>query len=123
MENVFPHLFRHSGITRMAEKDINVFSIKAQSRHKRLETVIKYVHMNQPKVRDDYDMVFDSNKHEAFREPEKATKPALPDPRPNDDETIPSNLAALFSKLSDDTRRKLVSKLSSSDHRIELHGG
>lgn len=122
-KNTFPHLLRHSGITRMAEKDINVFSIKAQSRHKRLETVMKYVHMNQSKVRDDYDRVFANNKLEASNEAPKLKKIASPEPMAGEDDKVVSDIAALLSGLSDDKRRKLFKKLGSHDHRIELHGG
>jgi integrase/recombinase XerD len=57
-KNVFPHLFRHSMITHMAEKGLSASFIQAQSRHKSLDMVQRYTHLSEKSVRDAYDQVF-----------------------------------------------------------------
>lgn len=121
-KNVFPHLFRHSGITHMAEKGISPYSIQAQSRHKSLDMVMKYIHTSQQIVREDYDRAF-NGKPESVKEPEKPSKPAPPEPMQPEDDTVLSKIAAMMGELSENKRRRLTSMLNNFDHRIELHGG
>ncbi len=58
-KNVYPHIFRHSMITHMAEKGLTAPFIQAQSRHKKMETVQKYIHLSHKSVRGEYDKVFE----------------------------------------------------------------
>lgn len=60
-KNVFPHLFRHSMITHMAEKGLSASFIQAQSRHKSLDMVQRYTHLSEKIVRDAYDSVFSAS--------------------------------------------------------------
>jgi site-specific recombinase XerD len=122
-KNVFPHLFRHSAITHMAEKDISPYSIQAQSRHKSLDDVMKYIHMSQKKTTDDYNKAFNDEKAEAFKESEKPSRPGLPEPKEQIDDKVLTDIAALLGKLSENSRHKLSSMLGNYEHRIELHGG
>jgi len=41
--HAYPHLFRHSSITYLAEKGMNVFFLQAFARHENLEMTMKYV--------------------------------------------------------------------------------
>jgi len=70
-KNVHPHIFRHSMITHMAEKNLSASFIQAQSRHKRLDTVQRYTHLSQQSVRLAYDSVFSRQEH---AEPEKSAQ-------------------------------------------------
>lgn len=71
-KNVYPHIFRHSMITHMAEKGLSAPFIQAQSRHKKLGTVQKYIHLSHKSVRDEYDKVFEPpSEQEAMPAPEK----------------------------------------------------
>jgi integrase/recombinase XerD len=121
-KNVFPHLFRHSGITHMAEKGISPYSIQAQSRHKSLDMVMKYIHTSQQIVREDYDRAF-NDKPESAKQPEMPSKPAPPEPKQPADDMVLTKIAAMMGELSETKRRRLASMLNTFDHRIELHGG
>lgn len=122
-KNVFPHIFRHSAITHCAEKGLSVYSIQAQSRHKSLGALQKYIHLSQQTVREDYDKVFNGAKVGPSKEPEKPIRPALPEPRQSEDDEILSNVLMLLGKLSEDKRRKISSVFRSFEPRIELTGG
>ncbi len=106
----------------MAEKGISPYSIQAQSRHKGLDMVMKYIHASQQIVREDYDRAFD-DKPESAKEPEKPSKPALPEPKQSEDDIVLSRIDAMMGELSENKRRKLTSMLNTFDHRTELHGG
>jgi len=60
-KNVYPHLFRHSMATHMAEKGLPAPLIQAQTGHKRLDDVQKYIHLSQKSVRDAYDSAITLN--------------------------------------------------------------
>jgi len=122
-KNVFPHIFRHSGITVMAEKGISPYSIQAQSRHKSLDMVMKYIHTSQQIVRDDYDKAFNGVKLESIKETEKSSRPTPPEPKQPEDDKVLNEIAAMMGMLTEDKRRKLISMANNFDHRIELHGG
>lgn len=121
-KNVFPHIFRHSAITHMAEKGVQVYDIQAQSRHKSLDMVQKYVHQSEESVRTAYDKAFGDEKTEAFKEPTTPAKPLPPTPRMGD-ESVLDDLVVLLGRLSEDKRKKLSSMINNFDHRVELHGG
>jgi integrase/recombinase XerD len=57
-KSVHPHIFRHSMITHMAEQGIPAQMVQAQSRHKSLDTVARYMHLSEKSVRDSYDRAF-----------------------------------------------------------------
>lgn len=54
-KNVYPHLFRHSMITHMAEKGLSAPLIQAQSRHRSMDMLQKYIHLSQSAVREAYE--------------------------------------------------------------------
>ena len=54
-KNVYPHLFRHSMITHMAERGLSAPLIQAQSRHKSMDMLQKYIHLSQEVVREAYE--------------------------------------------------------------------
>ncbi len=84
-KNAYPHIFRHSMITHMAEKGLSAPFIKAQSRHKKLDTVQKYIHLSHKSVRDEYDKVFEpSSEPDRLPAPEKPPEKTEID-RPGDD--------------------------------------
>jgi integrase/recombinase XerD len=121
-KDVFPHIFRHSAITHMAEKGIQVYDIQAQSRHKSMDMVQKYIHQSEESVRTAYDKAFSGEKAEAFKEPATPAKPVPPTPRAEDESAL-RDLAVLLGKLSEENRRKLSSMINHFDNRVELHGG
>lgn len=53
-KRVYPHLFRISSITHMAEKGLNLEEIRMQSRHKRYDTLQSYVQMSNDHVKKVY---------------------------------------------------------------------
>jgi site-specific recombinase XerD len=53
-KRVYPHLFRISSITHMAEKGLNLEQIRMQSRHKRYDTLQSYVQMSDQHVKKAY---------------------------------------------------------------------
>lgn len=66
-KRVYPHLFRISSITHMAEKGLNLEEIRMQSRHKRYDTLQSYVQMSNNHIKKVYmksmDLYNDSKKH------------------------------------------------------------
>jgi integrase/recombinase XerD len=57
-KNVHPHIFRHTMATKMAEQGLNAFEIAAQTRHKNIDTVQKYIHISEGARRSAYDRAF-----------------------------------------------------------------
>lgn len=53
-KRAYPHLFRISSITHMAEKGLNLEEIRRQSRHKRYDTLQSYVQMSDQHVKEAY---------------------------------------------------------------------
>jgi site-specific recombinase XerC len=53
-KRTYPHLFRISSITHMAEKGLNLEEIRRQSRHKRYDTLQSYVQMSDQHVKEAY---------------------------------------------------------------------
>jgi integrase/recombinase XerD len=53
-KRVYPHLFRISSITHMAERGLNFEEIRQQSRHKRYDTLKIYVQMSNEHARQAY---------------------------------------------------------------------
>ena len=53
-KRVYPHLFRISSITHMAEKGLNLEEIRMQSRHKRYDTLQSYVQMSNNHIKKVY---------------------------------------------------------------------
>lgn len=64
-KRVYPHLFRISSITHMAESGLNLEEIRQQSRHKRYETLQGYIQMSDQHVKDAYlkGLFFDKPQH------------------------------------------------------------
>jgi integrase/recombinase XerD len=53
-KRVYPHLFRHSSITHMAEAGAKLSQIQKQSRHRDIKTLMRYVHISEDNARDAY---------------------------------------------------------------------
>jgi len=53
-KRAYPHLFRISAITHMAESGVNMEEIRRQSRHKDYETLQGYMQLSDKHVRDEY---------------------------------------------------------------------
>ena len=72
-KRVYPHLFRISSITHMAEKGLNLEEIRMQSRHKRYDTLQSYVQMSNNHIKKVYmrsmDLYNDCKKHKTEAEP------------------------------------------------------
>jgi len=54
-KRVYPHLFRITSITHMAENGIQIESIRQQSRHKDYKTLQSYIQLSDQKIREDYE--------------------------------------------------------------------
>lgn len=75
-KNIYPHIFRHTMATTMAEQGLSVFEIQAQTRHKHIETVQKYVHISEGARRVAYDRAF------APEQPQGPSPRPIPAPGP-----------------------------------------
>jgi integrase/recombinase XerD len=53
-KRVYPHLFRHSSITHMAEAGARVQDIQKQSRHRDIDTLMDYVHISDAHAKEVY---------------------------------------------------------------------
>jgi hypothetical protein len=53
-KRAYPHLFRISAITHMAESGVNMEEIRRQSRHKDYETLQGYMQLSDRHVKDEY---------------------------------------------------------------------
>jgi site-specific recombinase XerC len=53
-KRVYPHLFRHTCISHMADNGATLPEIQRQSRHKDIKTLMVYIHPNEKKARDAY---------------------------------------------------------------------
>ena len=71
-KRIYPHLFRISSITHMAEKGLNLEEIRMQSRHKKYDTLQSYVQMSNKHIKNAYmksmDLYNDSKKHKTETE-------------------------------------------------------
>lgn len=125
-KNVYPHLFRHSMITHMAEKGLSASLIKEQSRQKKLDTVQRYIHHSEPVVRQAYDKAFGPEK------PEQPERPVPPEPQPSrqpDPESINPEtfrdrilLKYLDGEISDEKLEKLLSLIDQQPQKERKDG-
>jgi site-specific recombinase XerD len=53
-KRMYPHLFRISGITYLAQKGLNTEEIKRQSRHSDIKTLLGYIQLSDQEVKDSY---------------------------------------------------------------------
>ena len=53
-KKVYPHLFRITGITHLAQHGVNIKIIQKQSRHSDIETLMGYIQPTDEEVRDGY---------------------------------------------------------------------
>jgi len=60
-KNVYPHKFRITMITRMAEAGLSPREIQAQSGHKDIGTLMGYVQHNPKRIRESYERVFEND--------------------------------------------------------------
>jgi len=58
-KNVYPHKFRITMITRMAEAGLSPREIQAQSGHRSVETLIGYIQHSPERIRESYERVFE----------------------------------------------------------------
>ena len=56
---VHPHLYRHSLASRMAMEGIQIQTIQEILRHESISTTQMYAHLNNEKIRSDYDKIFE----------------------------------------------------------------
>jgi site-specific recombinase XerD len=78
-KSVHPHLFRHTMASVMANHGCSVFEIQAQTRHKDISTVQRYVHISADTRRNAYERVFGP---EQSRIPQPAQPTPQPTPKP-----------------------------------------
>ncbi|MGC9308881.1 MAG: tyrosine-type recombinase/integrase [Thermoplasmatota archaeon] len=77
-ENVYPHKFRISCITHMAEHGYGVKDIQPQSRHRDAKILLGYVQSVSARQRQVYDDVFEEQEPEPVCKPTQTT-PGIPD--------------------------------------------
>lgn len=63
--HVYPHLFRITMITHMAEAGLSPKEIQAQSGHKTIKTLLGYIQHTPQRMRNAYDGVFESDEFNA----------------------------------------------------------
>lgn len=63
--HVYPHLFRITMITHMAEAGLSPKEIQAQSGHKTMKTLLGYVQHTPQRIRNAYDQVFEPDELDA----------------------------------------------------------
>lgn len=75
-KRAYPHLFRISSITHMAQKGLSIKEIQAQSRHDDLKTLMGYIQLSDEEVKDAY------MKGLSFNEPQQPEPKPLKKPEP-----------------------------------------
>jgi len=87
-KRIYPHLFRTSSITHMAEAGLNMAEIQKQSRHKKLETLQSYIQLSDKHVKSAYLKGLTLDEEQATQKPKPEQKPEpKPEPKKPDDET------------------------------------
>lgn len=76
-KNVYPHKFRITNITRMAEAGLSPREIQAQSGHKDLETLIGYIQHSPERIRESYDRAFGHQPQHPTPEPRTDGAPEI----------------------------------------------
>lgn len=123
-KDVFPHLFRHSMITHMAEAGLTIPEIQAQSGHKSSDQLMGYVHISPGVARGAYDKAI--NGHAPKQEPDLAQESSLSEDSPQKTKSSLDRLIDLAEglaeagKLDGKTLDKLVSKLGGIEKNIDL---
>jgi integrase/recombinase XerD len=119
-KNVYPHIFRHSMITHMAEKGLSAPFIQAQSRHKKLETMQRYIHLSHQTVRDAYDRVFEEPEGQVRVPESDVADDTLPEPEPFGALSLNERilLKYLDGEITDDRFDRLLHLL---DRKMELN--
>ena len=61
-KRVYPHIFRHSGITIMDKHGVSIKVIQAQSGHRDIKTLMNYIHPDEDYIRHEFDRTLGYNK-------------------------------------------------------------
>jgi site-specific recombinase XerD len=59
IDHVHPHLYRHTLASRLAMEGIQIQTIQSLLHHQSIETTQMYAHLNDEKIRSDYDKIFE----------------------------------------------------------------
>lgn len=59
IEHVHPHLYRHTLASRLAMEGIQIQTIQSLLHHASINTTQMYAHLNDEKIRSDYDKIFE----------------------------------------------------------------
>jgi hypothetical protein len=119
---VFPHLFRHSGITIMDKKGVSPKVIMAQSGHKDEKTVLGYIHPDRDHIRQEFDRTLgDNDGIPNKQEISQADNPNKHAPyRLTSDNRRTMLLDALITgRISEDTYRLALEQLEKSESENE----
>ena len=97
-KKVYPHLFRITGITHLAQHGVNIKIIQKQSRHSDIETLMGYIQPTDEEVRDGYLKGMSLDTNDTTKPPTETDEPK-PQPQhiskqSNDDDT--SRYIAMF---------------------------
>ena len=115
-KRIYPHLFRISSITHMAEKGLNLEEIRRQSRHKRYDTLQSYVQMSDQHIKNVYMKAMDLNLETKTSETEA------------DNKTINHNISGIQIQLAEKLARGEISQevylqaISSLKNSLETEG-
>ncbi|HHO57256.1 MAG TPA: hypothetical protein ENJ70_01735 [Thermoplasmatales archaeon] len=60
-KKMYPHKFRITHITHMAEANLDIKEIQAQTGHKDIKTLMRYIQYSSEKIRKSYEKVFERN--------------------------------------------------------------
>jgi len=125
-KRVYPHLFRHSLISHMAEKGISAPLIQAQSRHHSLDMLQRYIHPSDRAVSEAYrDSITVSvgGGPRIVSEPSRAHSEHMPDDvGPSSQEERRNRVIDLFvqGRISEQRLDKLLALLEGDSAKAEL---
>ncbi len=57
----YPHKFRITAITHMAEAGLDISEIQAQTQHKEIKSLVGYIQHSQRRIREQYEKAFENN--------------------------------------------------------------
>ena len=120
-KRVYPHLFRHSCISHMADGGATLPEIQRQSRHKDIKTLMAYIHPNEKKAKEAYlKTVFGGNRRNTDYQPQNNNEIAQ-NSQESVNDTIKELLKALTEgKISEETFKTTIAVLKRQKDDVNL---
>ncbi len=123
-KRVNTHIYRHSFITHMAESDVSLPLIMKHSRHKDPKSAMKYIHVQEEKVKEAYNRIapdlFSNDEKAPEPEPAKTQPTASPAYNNTSDDLLQRALNSLERGLiNEETFRMLIGKVENNPVKKE----